>query len=199
MSLPSFGLYLKEKKEAIANHKTKLKDCSDDAISTEGTRVYTPKGPVPRVKDVIAKALKHIGAYQELNIQEQVQALIDPDMCINCGKCYMTCNDAGYQAKDGLLAHVIFPLETLMNISTENGDVPLCFSLQKYGKWDGSDSFIKAIVFDPETHLPSIQDSCTGCTLCLSVCPIIHCIKMVARTTAYVPKRGLPQVVEPVC
>ncbi len=25
-------------------------------------------------------------------------ALIDPEMCINCGKCYMTCNDTGYQA-----------------------------------------------------------------------------------------------------
>ncbi|XP_067234865.1 dihydropyrimidine dehydrogenase [NADP(+)] isoform X6 [Chanodichthys erythropterus] len=152
-SLPSFGPYLQEKKEVIANHKKKLKGYSDDTVSTEGTRLYTPKGPVPRVKDVIAKALKHIGAYQELNIQEQVQALIDPEMCINCGKCYMTCNDAGYQA----------------------------------------------IVFDPETHLPAIQDSCTGCTLCLSVCPIIDCIKMVARTTPYVPKRGLPQVVEPVC
>ncbi|KAL0156453.1 hypothetical protein M9458_047699, partial [Cirrhinus mrigala] len=55
-----------------------------------------------------------------------------------------------------------------------------------------------AIVFDPETHLPVIRDSCTGCTLCLSVCPIIDCIKMVARTTPYVPKRGLPQAVEPV-
>lgn len=53
-------------------------------------------------QDVIAKALKHIGAYQELNIQEQVQALIDPEMCINCGKCYMTCNDAGYQVRTSL-------------------------------------------------------------------------------------------------
>ncbi|RXN27927.1 dihydropyrimidine dehydrogenase [NADP(+)] [Labeo rohita] len=152
-SLPSFGPYLQEKKQAIANHKKKLIDFTDDSVSTEGTRVYAPKGPVPRVKDVIAKALQHIGAYQELNIEEQVQALIDPEMCVNCGKCYMTCNDAGYQA----------------------------------------------IVFDPETHLPVIQDSCTGCTLCLSVCPIIDCIKMVARTTPYVPKRGLPQAVEPVC
>lgn len=151
--LPSFGLYLQEKKDAIANRKKKLRDFSDDTVSTEGMRVYTPKGPVPRVKDVIAKALQHIGSYQELNIEEQVQALIDPEMCVNCGKCYMTCNDAGYQA----------------------------------------------IVFDPETHLPMIQDSCTGCTLCLSVCPIIDCIKMVARTTPYVPKRGLPQAVEPVC
>jgi dihydropyrimidine dehydrogenase (NADP+) len=30
--------------------------------------------------------------------RQHVIALIDPDMCINCGKCYMTCNDTGYQA-----------------------------------------------------------------------------------------------------
>lgn len=52
-------------------------------------------------------------------------------MCINCGKCYMACNDSGYQA----------------------------------------------IEFDPETHLPHVNNDCTGCTLCLSVCPIIDCIK----------------------
>lgn len=111
----------------------------------------SPKKPIPSVQDVIARALKYIGAYEELDNQDQVQALIDPEMCINCGKCYMTCNDSGYQA----------------------------------------------IKFDPETHLPVIMDSCTGCTLCLSVCPIIDCIKMVTRTTPYVPKRGLP--VNPVC
>uniref|UniRef100_A0A8C1XWY7 Dihydropyrimidine dehydrogenase [NADP(+)] n=1 Tax=Cyprinus carpio TaxID=7962 RepID=A0A8C1XWY7_CYPCA len=101
--------------------------------------------------DVIARALKHIGVYQKLDNTEQVKALVDPEMCINYGKCFMTCNDSGYQA----------------------------------------------IKFDPETHLPVIMDSCTGCTLCLSVCPIIDCIKMVTRTTPYVPKRGLP--VNPVC
>lgn len=82
---------------------------------------------------------------------EQVQALIDEEMCINCGKCYMTCNDSGYQA----------------------------------------------IEFDPDTHIPIVTDSCTGCTLCLSVCPIIDCIKMVARKTPYEPKRGVP--ISPVC
>ncbi|KAI4871268.1 hypothetical protein NFI96_019794 [Prochilodus magdalenae] len=151
--LPNFGPYLQEKKMAIANYKQKLANQSDSTIPSSGLRINTPKKPVPTVQDVIARALKHIGAYQELNNQEQVQALIDEEMCINCGKCYMTCNDSGYQA----------------------------------------------ITFDPETHLPVVQDSCTGCTLCLSVCPIIDCIRMVARTTPYVPKRGLPQAVMPVC
>lgn len=55
------------------------------------------------------------------------------DMCINCGKCYMTCNDSGYQA----------------------------------------------ITFNERTHLPHVSDDCTGCTLCVSVCPIIDCIRYV--------------------
>ncbi|KAG9276514.1 dihydropyrimidine dehydrogenase a, tandem duplicate 1 [Astyanax mexicanus] len=151
--LPSFGPYLEEKKMAIANYKKKLPNLIDKTIPSSASRINTAKKPVPTVQDVIARALKHIGAYQELNNQEQVQALIDEEMCINCGKCYMTCNDSGYQA----------------------------------------------ITFDPETHLPVVQDSCTGCTLCLSVCPIVDCIRMVARTTPYVPKRGLPQAVMPVC
>ena len=28
---------------------------------------------------------------------DQAVAVIDDDMCINCGKCYMVCNDSGYQ------------------------------------------------------------------------------------------------------
>ncbi|XP_048832545.1 dihydropyrimidine dehydrogenase a, tandem duplicate 1 [Brienomyrus brachyistius] len=151
-SLPSFGPYLVEKKKILADYKQKLKDI-DVTTESKGPRRYTPKKPIPFVEDIIGKALSHIGAYGELSIQEQVQALVDKDMCINCGKCYLTCNDSGYQA----------------------------------------------ITFDPETHLPMVTDSCTGCTLCLSVCPIIDCIRMVARTTPYVPKRGLPNAVHPVC
>lgn len=56
----------------------------------------------------------------------------------------------------------------------------------------------QAIQFDPETHLPTVTDSCTGCTLCLSVCPVIDCIRMVSRTTPYQPQRGLPLPCSPV-
>ncbi|KAK5607084.1 hypothetical protein CRENBAI_008068 [Crenichthys baileyi] len=151
-SLPSFGPYLQQKNEAIAKYKRQLREAGKtDVPETNVNRVNQPKKPVPAVKDVIARALRYIGAYGELSNMEQVQALIDEDMCINCGKCYMTCNDSGYQA----------------------------------------------IQFDPETHLPVVTDSCTGCTLCLSVCPIIDCIKMVTRTTPHVPQRGIP--ITPVC
>ncbi|KAJ8924809.1 hypothetical protein NQ315_000963 [Exocentrus adspersus] len=99
---------------------------------------------IPTVRDVIGRALPRIGAYKQLDNTKQVVALIDDDMCINCGKCYMTCNDSGYQA----------------------------------------------IHFDPETHIPKVTDDCTGCTLCLSVCPIIDCITMVPKEIPHVVKRG---------
>lgn len=41
-------------------------------------------------------------------------------------------------------------------------------------------------------YLQVKNDSCTGCTLCYSVCPIIECIKMVPREDLYEPKRGVP-------
>lgn len=100
--------------------------------------------PVPKIKDALGAALPKIGSYKSLDNKKQVVALIDDDLCINCGKCYMTCADSGYQA----------------------------------------------IRFDPETHLPNVTDDCTGCNLCLSVCPIIDCISMVPKKIPHVIKRG---------
>ena len=42
-------------------------------------------------------ALPRIGDYGLLDNTQQAVAIIDEDMCINCGKCYMICNDSGYQ------------------------------------------------------------------------------------------------------
>lgn len=100
--------------------------------------------PAPSVKNVIGLSLPHIGSFKQMDNKKQVVALIDDDLCINCGKCYMACNDSGYQA----------------------------------------------IKFDAETHLPHVTDDCTGCNLCLSVCPVIDCIDMVPKTIPHVIKRG---------
>lgn len=100
--------------------------------------------PAPSVQNVIGLSLPHIGSYKQMDNKKQVVALIDDDLCINCGKCYMACNDSGYQA----------------------------------------------IKFDAQTHLPHVTDDCTGCNLCLSVCPVIDCIDMVPKTIPHVIKRG---------
>jgi len=153
--LPKFGPYLEERlkkrSEHFKNSAVKAADAttttssSSSAPSTTRPKVIAPQS-VPSIISQIGKALPRIGDYNELNNQQQAVALVDEELCINCGKCYMTCNDSGYQA----------------------------------------------IKFDPMTHIPHITEDCTGCTLCVSVCPIPDCITMVPRTNAYLPQRGLP-------
>uniref|UniRef100_A0A6F9DBX4 Dihydropyrimidine dehydrogenase [NADP(+)] n=1 Tax=Phallusia mammillata TaxID=59560 RepID=A0A6F9DBX4_9ASCI len=144
--LPFFGKYKQEREEVVAKMKKESNLLSPSKQPPEERQLYVPTKTVPRVRDVIGEALPQIGTYNDLDNKQQVVALIDPNMCINCGKCYMVCNDSGYQA----------------------------------------------ITFDAETHLPTVQDTCTGCTLCLSVCPILDCIKMEERKSPYVPNRGIP-------
>ncbi|XP_050561121.1 dihydropyrimidine dehydrogenase [NADP(+)] [Spodoptera frugiperda] len=155
--LAHFGPYSKKREELL--HEARLKA---DLLGDNKVQSYVAngvangheeaKGSVPRIKDVLGEALPRVGTYKHLDNTKQVVALIDDDMCINCGKCYMACADSGYQAID----------------------------------------------FDPETHIPHVTDDCTGCTLCLSVCPIIDCISMVPKTIPHVIKRGIRYDILPV-
>ncbi|XP_015595440.1 dihydropyrimidine dehydrogenase [NADP(+)] [Cephus cinctus] len=143
-NVPYFGEYQKLREEKIAELKAQTDLL---AIKSTVTRpAPKPVAPIPTLSAVIGKALPHIRSYKQLDNKEQVVALIDDDMCINCGKCYMACADSGYQA----------------------------------------------ITFNAETHIPEVTSDCTGCTLCLSVCPIIDCITMIPKTIPHVIKRGVP-------
>uniref|UniRef100_A0A2P2I076 Dihydropyrimidine dehydrogenase [NADP(+)] n=1 Tax=Hirondellea gigas TaxID=1518452 RepID=A0A2P2I076_9CRUS len=147
--LPNFGPYvhLREHRASSAAHAAARCAPADEDVKTQRREALAARG-VSSVRDIIGIALPMIGTYGDLASAEQKVALIDPEMCINCGKCYMTCNDSGYQA----------------------------------------------ITFDPETHLTKVTKDCTGCTLCVSVCPIVDCIKMVDREDPYIPNRGIPPV-----
>ncbi|EDW77983.2 uncharacterized protein Dwil_GK24771 [Drosophila willistoni] len=58
----------------------------------------TKPKPASSLAKLRGAALKHIGSFKALDVKQQQVALINEDLCINCGKCYMTCCDAGYQA-----------------------------------------------------------------------------------------------------
>ncbi|XP_034946599.1 dihydropyrimidine dehydrogenase [NADP(+)] [Chelonus insularis] len=146
--VPYFGEYqfLREKKiSEIKARSDPLSLLSKENCDDKVDRNSEEKIKLPRIQDFIGKSLQYIGDYKALDNKKQVVALIDDDLCINCGKCYMACADSGYQA----------------------------------------------IEFDADTHIPKVNDDCTGCTLCLSVCPIIDCITMVPKTIEHVIKRGI--------
>jgi dihydropyrimidine dehydrogenase (NADP+) len=121
---------------------------SDEIVAIRNMRpAQSLKSPVRSVNSYIADGVGRIGAWYELSQEEHVIAKIDPTMCVNCGSCFSSCNDSGYQS----------------------------------------------ITFDEKTHLPIIVDEdCTGCTLCLSVCPSNDCITMVPRGGPYIPDRAVP-------
>ncbi|PRP78231.1 hypothetical protein PROFUN_13841, partial [Planoprotostelium fungivorum] len=155
MGLPKFGNFLRQRHELIRKEKQekldgreseeeKLNEKSTNGSNGVNGHSETAK-KIQTVLQQVGKAVPFIGTYNQLNNKQQVVALVDEELCINCGKCYMTCNDSGYQA----------------------------------------------IEFSAENHIPTVTDKCTGCTLCLSVCPIIDCITMVPRKDEYVPNRGL--------
>uniref|UniRef100_A0A0A9X1F1 Dihydropyrimidine dehydrogenase [NADP(+)] n=1 Tax=Lygus hesperus TaxID=30085 RepID=A0A0A9X1F1_LYGHE len=139
-TLPVFGKYKEEREQIIALSKK-----SGQKAKTLKPRVISEQvRPVMRLEELIGSSLEHITNYKSLDNTEQVVALVNEDMCINCGKCYMACNDSGYQA----------------------------------------------ITFDEDTHIPFVTNECTGCTLCLSVCPIIDCITMVKKKIPHKINRG---------
>uniref|UniRef100_A0A1A9WDB6 Dihydropyrimidine dehydrogenase [NADP(+)] n=1 Tax=Glossina brevipalpis TaxID=37001 RepID=A0A1A9WDB6_9MUSC len=145
-TLGFFGPYRKVREE----HLTKLYEEKGPMWQIEENDCITQKDSysqqiAPKLAEITGNALPFIGTYKSLDNKQQTVALIDDDLCINCGKCYMTCADSGYQA----------------------------------------------ITFDPDTHIPHVTEDCTGCTLCVSVCPIIDCISMVPKTIEHIIKRGL--------
>lgn len=144
-TLPHFGPYNERRQQIPRTSPSTLVDHMMARLSTNVSAV-------PRVSDIVGEALGRITTYKKLDNTQQVVALINDEMCINCGKCYMACADSGYQA----------------------------------------------ITFDGETHIPHVTEDCTGCNLCLSVCPIIDCITMVPKQIPHVVKRGIPYEVHPV-
>jgi len=123
-SLPNFGPYAKEKKSIIAAENAKVSDLLGDNKVEANRPALQPNQKVPSVQEVIGRALDAIGTYNDLDNRQHVVALIDPEMCINCGKCYMTCNDTGYQA-------IQFDAEThLPKVNTKDcTGCTLCYSV----------------------------------------------------------------------
>lgn len=81
---------------------------------------------IPTLRNLIGSGNKYIANNSEMDPTDQKFPFVDNDLCVNCGKCYLTCLDSGYQA----------------------------------------------IKFNTISHKPEITQDCTGCGLCLAVCPV---------------------------
>jgi len=120
--LPNFGKF-RTQRRSMEQELIRKADLLDTSSLMFAKRPSDKPAKVPTINEIIGGALDKIGSYNELTNKEQVVALVDDDLCINCGKCYMTCNDSGYQA-------IRFDVETHLPFVTDNcTGCTLCYSV----------------------------------------------------------------------
>lgn len=98
--LARFGDFEAQRIEAnLVQRRTEIAN----AVPDTGLRDFSPvrtvqKSNIPSVEDVRGTALKHLTDHMKLPLDQHVVAVVNDDLCINCGRCMLTCNDTGYQA-----------------------------------------------------------------------------------------------------
>jgi len=103
-NMPNFGKYQERREKLIQEIKLNegpinVKDLNEAIKQNRHERKqYNTLSYVPKIKQILGQSLNRIVNYTDLDPRQQVVAKIDESLCINCGKCYMTCNDSGYQA-----------------------------------------------------------------------------------------------------
>ncbi|HTW86353.1 MAG TPA: NAD-dependent dihydropyrimidine dehydrogenase subunit PreA [Candidatus Sulfotelmatobacter sp.] len=66
----------------------------------DGLSNYLDAKGLGSVQELIGKTAPRIVAWNDLNLDYQVVARIDPETCIRCNKCYIACEDAAHQCID---------------------------------------------------------------------------------------------------
>jgi len=85
-NLPNFGPYAKEKAAVMAERKNNEDLLGGDKLPSTNRPANKQRLMTPTVEKVIGAALDRIGTYNDLDNKQHVIALIDPEMCINCGE-----------------------------------------------------------------------------------------------------------------
>ena len=60
--------------------------------------VHIDMAKVPTLQDELGSSLKYLTDHMGMDFTQQTVAEVHDDLCINCGRCMMACNDCGYQA-----------------------------------------------------------------------------------------------------
>jgi dihydropyrimidine dehydrogenase (NAD+) subunit PreA len=66
----------------------------------EGLNNYLDEKGIASVMDIIGKSVHKYSNWGDLDLNYKVVARINTDVCINCNKCYISCEDASHQCID---------------------------------------------------------------------------------------------------
>lgn len=86
--LPKFGPFMQKRWELQSAECSELL-ASSHLAGGKYTRPESEPAPVKTVTigNVIGRALNKIGNWNDFDLKQQVVAVVDEELCINCGKC----------------------------------------------------------------------------------------------------------------
>jgi len=96
---PHYGDFERKRRKQIRDELVRTEDVSDNCCCKmdDITPCDKPVTPVT-LGSLVGDRHARVKDHSQLSRKEQVVAVVVEELCIQCGKCYMTCNDNAYQA-----------------------------------------------------------------------------------------------------
>lgn len=116
-------------------------------------------------KDFIGASAGRIRDWGDLNLNFKTVAQIDQDKCINCGLCYIACEDGCHQS----IKMERVPERDYLKLRPEHQEREFVSGAKPYVYGSG-DGYVNVFTIK--------QDMCVGCNMCSLVCPVPGCITM---------------------
>jgi len=133
----------------------------------EGLSEYLDSKGMDSVSELMGRAVPNFKEWGELDLNYHVVAKIDPDLCIGCLRCHVSCWDGAHQC-------IHLPGED----PVEGHDAPMAAEAKRMAAEDERRIAAGGEVLVPY-RVPWVDETeCVGCNLCWLVCPVEGCITM---------------------
>ncbi|MEE9296909.1 MAG: NAD-dependent dihydropyrimidine dehydrogenase subunit PreA [Phycisphaerae bacterium] len=124
--------------------------------------------------EFVGASAKRITDWSELDLNYKVVAQIDQETCINCGLCYIACEDGCHQS----INIEKMPEAEYLKRSGSYADRAFLSGTQRY-IYGAGQGYVNVFSIN--------QDTCVGCNMCSLICPVDGCITMMEIDTGKEP------------
>lgn len=163
----------------------------------DGLKGWMRQKGFARLGDFVGRSTQRIVEWSDLDLNYKIVAEIDQDKCINCGLCYIACEDGCHQSirrervEEGEFVRRMEMMhegtkarrhEGKRDVATRrrgdegtvlaemgNGGRTFVSGGERY-LFGAGDGYVNVYTIN--------QDTCVGCNMCSLVCPVYGCITM---------------------